>query len=94
MTPRKPKVKASPDNFIRQWRLYRGFECHKDLAEETRRLDPRRKGLDRVTICRLETGVTRLNQTHLYLLAPALGCEPWQLIAHEPLVASSKGVAI
>lgn len=79
-----PKRPATQTNNIRAWRLYRKMPCQKDLAEATRRVDPSHKGLDRVTICRLESGAMRFHETHLAMLAAALSCEPWQLLCNQP----------
>lgn len=56
----------------------------KDLAELTKISDPFSVGLDRVTICRLETGQMQYNETHLKLISHALRVAPRDLIGTNP----------
>lgn len=78
------KHDATDQNYIRSWRLYRGLKMQKDLAELTKSVDPYGVGLDRVTICRLETGQMQYNETHLKLISHALRVAPRDLIGTDP----------
>ena len=71
-------------NQIRNWRLYRGIKMQKELADMTIEYDRKGLGLDRVTICRLETGTMQYNETHIRLLSFALRVAPRDLLGTNP----------
>jgi transcriptional regulator with XRE-family HTH domain len=81
---RRPKTEATDGNNIRNWRLFRGVETHEQLTEMTIAVDEKAKGVNRVTIARLENGVMRYNQDQVELIAAALGTTPRDLIATNP----------
>ena len=83
----KTRKESSSDNFIRAWRLYRNFETQEDLANETKKHDPKGEGLARNVICRLETSAYRWNMDHIKILAETLGCAPRDLIGTNPFDA-------
>jgi transcriptional regulator with XRE-family HTH domain len=78
------RKEPTPDNQIRNWRLWRKIEKQDDLAQLTQKFDPEGKGLERATIIRLEIGATRVNADHIKLLAPALDVPPTWLISVNP----------
>ena len=79
-----PKTEATPGNFIRAWRLHRNFKSHGELADHTVTVDPEGRGINRVTISRLESGITRYNQSQLELLGKALDIPAGDLISRDP----------
>lgn len=78
------KNPATKDNQIRNWRLFKGVAMQRDLAKLTALHDPKRKGIPRVTICRLETGEQQYSEWHLALISKALGVSRGDLIDTNP----------
>jgi DNA-binding Xre family transcriptional regulator len=68
-------VKA-PANYLRAWRLFRGYASQGDLAKAS--------GITRATICRLESGAMPYRQWLLEKLAKVLDCAPVDLIGTDP----------
>lgn len=83
----KARQPAAKGNNIRNWRLFRGIATHHALAAITKAQDPQGKGLDRVSICRLETGELRYNENHIDVLAKALTVSTRDLIGTDPFNA-------
>lgn len=71
----KPEHRRSP-TFIRAWRRYKELS-QEELAD--------RLEIDRTTLGRIEAGKVPYNQDFLERCALALGCEPADLIAVDPL---------
>jgi transcriptional regulator with XRE-family HTH domain len=85
LTPRyQPKTEATASNHIRDWRLFRGIKSQMELAERTVAFDPEKKGINRVTLARLENGVLRYNQGQIELIAKTLNVSPGELISVNP----------
>lgn len=70
------KTEATPKNFIRAWRLYRGYERQQDLCATSR--------ISRPVLSRLENGTLEYRQGHLDMLAKALNCTPGDLVKTDP----------
>lgn len=81
---RSDRRKPRNTNFIHAWRLFRGLKRQQDLADATKRADPKRKGLTRETITCLENGVYIYNERTLALIAKALRVAPRDLIGTDP----------
>lgn len=77
-------TEATEANHIRNWRLFRGIATQGELALRTQQADPKREGLQRVTISRLESGECRYNQDHLEILARTLRVSERDLIGTNP----------
>jgi transcriptional regulator with XRE-family HTH domain len=77
----KPENGPVKDTFIREWRVYRGMETQKELAEKT--------GLPRPTITRLENGVLPYRKFTLETIAAALDCTRGDLLDRNPLRPAS-----
>lgn len=73
-----------PTHFIKAWRIARNFKTHSALADATKAHDPEGKGIPRVSILRLENGVTRPNQWHLKLLSNTLRVSQGDLLSTDP----------
>jgi DNA-binding Xre family transcriptional regulator len=73
---RRRKSKAKKDNFVREWREFRGFRSQGDLG--------RACGITRATISRLESGRLQYRQWHLDKIAKILDCRPGDLISYNP----------
>lgn len=88
-TASKARARADPTprNHIRHWRLFRGLERQQDLAALTAAVDPKGKGIDRVSITRLENGDARYNEDHINIIAKALRVSARDLIGTNPLDA-------
>lgn len=85
--PRAKRATRQParrSNFIRAWRLFRAVTRQEDLAQLTVRFDPKRKGVLRETITRLENGIYRYNEDQLALIGKALRVAPRDLIGTDP----------
>lgn len=80
----EPAAVATPNHFIKAWRLFRTFKTQTALSEATRAHDPEGKGLPRVTLLRLEKGLTRLNQGHLEILSNTLRVSQRDLLGTDP----------
>ena len=80
----KPTTDHTDDNNLRQWRIFKGFKSHGDLAAKTVEIDPDHQGVNRVSILRLENGKLRYNQRQIDLLAQALGIDPHELLHVNP----------
>lgn len=74
-------AKLPSRNFIAEWRRYRGIATQTELAALT--------GITRATICRLENGTLPWRQRQLEPIALALGCQPHDLIATNPVEMAS-----
>jgi transcriptional regulator with XRE-family HTH domain len=72
----KVPPKRREGNFVRHWRLFRGYATQDVLAEKS--------GVTRVTISRLESGALPYRQSVLEKLAAALDCTPGDLIERDP----------
>lgn len=85
----KSRLRTAPaySNQIRNWRLFRGIEKIADLAEMTKAHDPEGKGIDRVSITRLECGTARYNEDHLVILSRTLSVSQRDLIGTNPFDA-------
>lgn len=81
---RATKRKPRHANFIRSWRLFRDVRTQDDLATATIGFDPKRKGVLRETITRLENGSYRYNEDQLNLIGKALRVAPRDLIGTDP----------
>lgn len=79
---------AAKGNNIRNWRLYRKIKTQTDLAKLTIEHDPLGKGIQRGTLCRLETGEVRYNQDQIDILSRTLRVKPRDLIGTNPFNAS------
>lgn len=84
---RRPKTEATTDNNIRNWRLFKGVETHDELCDMTVKVDKKGRGVNRVTLSRLESGWMRYNQDQVELIATALGVSPGDLISTNPYKA-------
>lgn len=84
MTDSKLIYAATDTNFIRSWRLFRGFESHDALSKATVAHDPAGEGLSRSCILRLETGETKYHQGHLAILSNTLRVAERDLIGTDP----------
>lgn len=80
----EPAAVAAPNHFIKAWRLFRKFKTQTALSEATKAHDPKGKGLPRVTLLRLENGLTRLNQGHLEILSNTLRVSQRDLLGTDP----------
>jgi len=80
----RSRLDASPNNYIRSWRLFRGIATQHELTALSKARDPEGKGLSREVICRLETGELRYNEDHLRILALALTVSVRDLIGTDP----------
>jgi transcriptional regulator with XRE-family HTH domain len=69
-------AKKPPTNFVRAWRIHRGYERQEDLAKIV--------GVKSPTISRLETGVTPYTQELLESVANALKCRVSDLLDRDP----------
>lgn len=81
---RSTKLKPRYSNHIRAWRLFRDITRQEDLAKLTIRFDPKRKGVPRETITRLENGSYRYNEDQLSMIGKALRVAPRDLIGTDP----------
>lgn len=81
------RTQAAAGNNIRNWRLFRGIPKHGALAALTAQYDPKGKGINRVSLLRLENGEGRYNEDHLRLLSLALRVAPRDLIGTNPFDA-------
>jgi transcriptional regulator with XRE-family HTH domain len=77
-------TQASSSNQIRNWRIFRGYQSHQELAAATQAADPSGKGILRATICRLESGTLRYTEEKIELLAKTLQVAPRDLIGTNP----------
>lgn len=80
----RARVTSTDDNNIRNWRLFRGIATQERLARMTITADPNGRGINRVSIIRLETGETPCNTKHLAILSRTLGVAPRDLIGTNP----------
>ncbi|HEV8492937.1 MAG TPA: helix-turn-helix transcriptional regulator [Candidatus Angelobacter sp.] len=93
--PMRPiRTEPAEENNIRNWRLYRKIATQEDLAELTKKHDPKKKGLDRITILRLENGETRYHAGHLEILSRALQAAPGDLIRLNPFNTDDPAVVL
>lgn len=76
-----------PTSNIANWRLFRGITSQRILANMVKEKFPAAKGLDRVSICRLESGTARWNEDHIAILSSVLECQPGDLISTNPFEA-------
>lgn len=81
---RSTKQVPRHSNFIRAWRIFRAITRQEDLAKLTIRFDPKRKGVLRETITRLENGSYRYNEDQLAMIGKALRVAPRDLIGTDP----------
>lgn len=68
-------------NYIRAWRLHRGFATQGELAKKS--------GITRATISRLESGTLPYRQWQLEQLSETLNCKPHDLIGTDPRMQAS-----
>lgn len=71
------RVAATTSNFIRAWRLYRGYESQAALSAKV-------PDLNASVLSRLESGSLQYRQWHIDLLADALNVSPRDLIGRDP----------
>jgi predicted DNA-binding transcriptional regulator AlpA/DNA-binding Xre family transcriptional regulator len=69
---RRMELGVTKDNFIQEWRIARGFKTQSEFA--------RASGIERATICRLESGALPWRKHWLEKLAAALDCTPADLL--------------
>lgn len=84
--PRKIQFRSEKDqnlvkNFIKQWRVFRGFETQMALAKAS--------GVRAGDINRLEAGKISWTHANLAPLAKALRCHEGDLISRDPLKAKA-----
>lgn len=83
----KLQLPATPDNNIRNWRLFRKYPSQEALAKATIAADPDGVGVARGVINRLESGDYRYHQDHIRVLSLTLKCSPRDLIGTNPFDA-------
>lgn len=70
------RSKASSDNFIRAWRIYRGYDTQEALCLHL--------SINSSVLSRLESGALQYRQWHLKLLSNFLNVSPRDLIGTDP----------
>lgn len=70
------KTVVTTKNFIRSWRLFRGYERQADLCKVCK--------ISRPVLSRLENGTLPYRQPQLEVLAATLKCAPGDLINVDP----------
>lgn len=80
----KCQTEGTNRNNIRNWRIFKGVKTQTELAALTKKVDPEKKGVMRISIVRLENGEMRYNENQITLIANALGVVPGDLVSRNP----------